>query len=62
MYSGFTNHFNIGAFMEKGLTMRAGQAHTPSLLLSARLCCAAWQEEHRVAQGWGGCLVCHWWR
>lgn len=26
VYAGFTNHFNIGAFMEKGLTMRAGQA------------------------------------
>lgn len=25
VYAGFTNHFNIGAFMEKGLTMRAGQ-------------------------------------
>lgn len=25
VYSGYTNHFNIGAFMEKGLTMRAGQ-------------------------------------
>ncbi|EIE21552.1 GroES-like protein [Coccomyxa subellipsoidea C-169] len=24
-YAGFTNHYNIGAFMEKGLTMAAGQ-------------------------------------
>jgi threonine dehydrogenase-like Zn-dependent dehydrogenase len=24
-YAGYTNHFNIGAFMEKGLSMRAGQ-------------------------------------
>ena len=30
VYAGFTNHFNIGAFMEKGLTMRAGQAHAPT--------------------------------
>ena len=26
VYAGFTNHFNIGAFMEKGLTMRGSQA------------------------------------
>lgn len=25
VYSGFANHFNIGAFMEKGLSMHAGQ-------------------------------------
>lgn len=25
VYVGFTNHFNIGSFMEKGLTMRGGQ-------------------------------------
>ncbi|GFH19564.1 sorbitol dehydrogenase, partial [Haematococcus lacustris] len=25
VYAGFTNHFNIGAFMEKALTMRGGQ-------------------------------------
>ena len=25
VYSGYTNHYNIGAFMEKGLTMAAGQ-------------------------------------
>ena len=25
MYAGYCNHFNIGAFMEKGLTMAAGQ-------------------------------------
>ncbi len=25
VYAGFCNHFNIGAFMEKGLTMAAGQ-------------------------------------
>ena len=25
MYAGFCNHYNIGAFMEKGLTMAAGQ-------------------------------------
>eukprot|EP00887_Chlorella_sp_A99_P005459 scaffold1.g5459.t1 len=25
VYAGYTNHFNIGAFMEKGLTMAAGQ-------------------------------------
>jgi len=25
VYAGFTNGFNIGAFMEKGLCMRAGQ-------------------------------------
>lgn len=24
-YAAYTNHFNIGAFMEKGLNMRAGQ-------------------------------------
>ncbi|CAL5229597.1 g12955 [Coccomyxa viridis] len=25
VYAGYCNHFNIGAFMEKGLTMAAGQ-------------------------------------
>jgi len=25
VYVGYANHFNIGAFMEKGLSMRAGQ-------------------------------------
>lgn len=25
VYAGYTNHFNIGAFMEKGLKMAAGQ-------------------------------------
>lgn len=25
VYAGYCNHFNIGAFMEKGLSMRAGQ-------------------------------------
>lgn len=25
VYAGFCNHYNIGAFMEKGLTMAAGQ-------------------------------------
>jgi len=25
VYSGYANHYNIGAFMEKGLTMKAGQ-------------------------------------
>ena len=34
VYAGFTNHFNIGAFMEKGLTMRAGQVS----LLHMRIC------------------------
>lgn len=28
VYAGFTNHYAIGAFMEKGLRMRAGQARS----------------------------------
>ena len=28
VYAGFTNHYAIGAFMEKGMRMRAGQART----------------------------------
>lgn len=36
VYAGFTNHFNIGAFMEKGMTMRGGQTpcqrYWPTLL------------------------------
>lgn len=31
MYAGFCNHFNIGAFMEKGLTMAAGQVRQQDL-------------------------------
>jgi threonine dehydrogenase-like Zn-dependent dehydrogenase len=33
VYAGYTNHFNIGAFMEKGLTMAAGQASWNAKLL-----------------------------
>lgn len=35
VYSGFCNHYNIGAFMEKGLTMAAGQVPVLSLTLGA---------------------------
>ena len=31
VYSGFCNHYNIGAFMEKGLTMAAGQVYVLSM-------------------------------
>ena len=31
VYSGYCNHYNIGAFMEKGLTMAAGQVHVLSI-------------------------------
>ena len=33
MYAGFCNHFNIGAFMEKGLTMAAGQVRQQAFAL-----------------------------
>ncbi|MCO5580249.1 hypothetical protein L7F22_034115 [Adiantum nelumboides] len=39
-YGGFTNHFNVGAFMEKSLTMRGGQTpcqrYWPTLLSMVR--------------------------
>ena len=31
VYAGYCNHYNIGAFMEKGLTMAAGQVHILSI-------------------------------
>lgn len=49
VYAGFCNHFNIGAFMEKGLRMGAGQ--TP--------CQAYWKDllQHiQVRAGYGSAL------
>ena len=39
VYAGFTNHFNIGAFMEKGQTMRGSQAR-PSPASTLQIPCA----------------------
>ena len=34
VYAGFCNHYNIGAFMEKGLTMAAGQVRQQKIRLT----------------------------
>ena len=40
VYSGYCNHYNIGAFMEKGLTMAAGQVRAcmPAIFKSLLTC------------------------
>ena len=35
VYAGYCNHYNIGAFMEKGLTMAAGQVLILSISIVA---------------------------
>ena len=37
VYSGYCNHYNIGAFMEKGLTMAAGQVRLYASILQKRV-------------------------
>lgn len=38
VYAGFCNHYNIGAFMEKGLTMAAGQVRELACRHSSKAC------------------------
>ena len=49
VYAGYCNHYNIGAFMEKGLTMAAGQV-TPQGLCPGLHCkgIAVLGHDHRM--------------
>ena len=47
VYSGFTNHFNLGALMEKNLTVRGGQTPVQAYWHHLLKCIQVWPSVQR---------------